>query len=159
MAFRAFQISNELQDRYDYPGLTDAVKRDVLGLNAARLFGVDADATRCALATDPLTAAKPAAMDAQRAVIVAVALEPPGADDPAGAARLARGARDALDSWIATLAGRARFRSPLLTPQPLRRPGRTATRPFLRAPLLEAVSEHTFCAFDPTPRGVQPFYI
>jgi hypothetical protein len=67
MAFRAFEISGELQDRYDYPALTDAVKRDVLGLNAARLFGVDAGATRCALAADPLTAAKPAALTTQPA--------------------------------------------------------------------------------------------
>ena len=78
MAFRAFEISTELQDRYDYPALTDAVKRDVLGLNAARLFGIDPDATRCALATDPLTAAKPAAMDSQRAVIVPSRWSPRG---------------------------------------------------------------------------------
>jgi predicted TIM-barrel fold metal-dependent hydrolase len=67
MAFRAFEISGELQDRYDYPGLTDSVKRDVLGLNAARLFDLDAGATRCALASDPLTAAKPAMASMQPA--------------------------------------------------------------------------------------------
>jgi hypothetical protein len=58
MAFRAFQISAEHQERFGYPALTDAVKRKVLGLNAARLFGIDPEATRCALDGDALTAAK-----------------------------------------------------------------------------------------------------
>jgi hypothetical protein len=49
MAFRAFQISEELQARHGYPALTDEVKRKVLGLNAASLFGVDPDADRCAI--------------------------------------------------------------------------------------------------------------
>jgi uncharacterized protein len=62
MAFRAFQITTELQDRYHYPALTDTVKRKVFGLNAARLFGVDPEATRCALARDPLADARPAAL-------------------------------------------------------------------------------------------------
>jgi uncharacterized protein len=61
MAFRAFEISAEYQDRFGYPALSDDVKRNVLGLNAARLFGLDPTATRCALATDPLTAAQPQA--------------------------------------------------------------------------------------------------
>ena len=34
-AFRAFQISTELQERYGYPALTPALKRKVFGLNAA----------------------------------------------------------------------------------------------------------------------------
>jgi hypothetical protein len=58
MAFRAFQITTEFQDRFHYPALTDDVKRKVLGLNAARLFGIDPAATRCALANDPLAAAR-----------------------------------------------------------------------------------------------------
>jgi predicted TIM-barrel fold metal-dependent hydrolase len=62
MALRAFQITQEFQDRYRYPALTDTVKRKVFGLNAARLFGVDAEATRCALARDPLSDARPAAL-------------------------------------------------------------------------------------------------
>ena len=41
MAFRAFQISAEFQERYGYPALTDAIKAKVLGLNAAQLWGVD----------------------------------------------------------------------------------------------------------------------
>jgi uncharacterized protein len=56
-AFRAFAISNEFQDRFGYPALTDPIKAQVLGLNAATLFHLDVHATRCALATDPLTTA------------------------------------------------------------------------------------------------------
>ncbi len=41
-ALRTFSISNELQDRFHYPELTDAVRRKVFGANAARLYGVDA---------------------------------------------------------------------------------------------------------------------
>jgi predicted TIM-barrel fold metal-dependent hydrolase len=60
-AFRAFSISNEFQDRFGYPELTPAVKAQILGLNAASLFKIDAHATHCALNADPLAAAKPAA--------------------------------------------------------------------------------------------------
>ena len=56
MAMRAFQITAEFQDLYRYPALTDQVKAAIFGLNAATLFGVDPTATRCGLATDPLTA-------------------------------------------------------------------------------------------------------
>jgi hypothetical protein len=56
MAMRAFQITPEFQDLYHYPALTSEVKAAIFGLNAADLFGVDATATRCALATDPLAA-------------------------------------------------------------------------------------------------------
>ena len=38
------------RDRYGHPELTHAVKERVLGLNAAELFGLDPDATRCELA-------------------------------------------------------------------------------------------------------------
>jgi predicted TIM-barrel fold metal-dependent hydrolase len=59
MAFRAFSISAEYQDLYGYPALTDAVKAQVLGLNAAELFGLDPHATRCALAADLLAENRP----------------------------------------------------------------------------------------------------
>jgi uncharacterized protein len=59
MAFRAFQISAEFQDRFGYPELTDAIKARVLGLNAAELFGLDVDATRCVLASDVLEHNRP----------------------------------------------------------------------------------------------------
>jgi hypothetical protein len=40
-AFRAFQIPEEYQERFGYPPLTDTVKAKILGLNAARVYGVD----------------------------------------------------------------------------------------------------------------------
>ncbi|MEZ5181410.1 MAG: amidohydrolase family protein [Acidimicrobiales bacterium] len=46
-SFRAFQISEELQERHGYPALTDGIKRKVLGLNAARLHGLDPAAGAC----------------------------------------------------------------------------------------------------------------
>ena len=36
-AFRCFEISQEFQDKYGYPALTDARKEKILGQNAARL--------------------------------------------------------------------------------------------------------------------------
>jgi predicted TIM-barrel fold metal-dependent hydrolase len=58
MAFRAFQITPEYQERFGYPALTDAIKRKVFGLNAAKLFGIDVNATRCALDADKLATSK-----------------------------------------------------------------------------------------------------
>ncbi len=66
MAMRAFQINVEHQDRFGYPALTDELKAKIFGLNAARLFGLDPHATRCALASDPLTAAQPQAASLRR---------------------------------------------------------------------------------------------
>jgi uncharacterized protein len=40
-AFRAFRISAELQERYGYPALTPLRKAKVLGLNGARVYGVE----------------------------------------------------------------------------------------------------------------------
>jgi uncharacterized protein len=78
MAFRAFQITPEFQERFHYPALTDAVKRKVFGLNAARLFEVDPEATRCALASDPLVPARAEAQDLQNAGILPSAWRPNG---------------------------------------------------------------------------------
>jgi hypothetical protein len=61
MAFRAFEITPEYQERYGYPALTADVKARVLGLNAATLFAIDPHATRCALESDPLSTASPMA--------------------------------------------------------------------------------------------------
>ncbi|MBA2624763.1 MAG: amidohydrolase [Acidimicrobiia bacterium] len=46
-AFRAFEISKELQERHGYPALTPAVKAKVLGGNSARLYGVDPVTAPC----------------------------------------------------------------------------------------------------------------
>ena len=61
MAFRTFEISAEFQERFGYPALTDDLRRKVFGLNAAKLFGMDPEETRCALVGDPFTAAQPTA--------------------------------------------------------------------------------------------------
>jgi predicted TIM-barrel fold metal-dependent hydrolase len=45
-AFRAFQIPAQLQEKHGYPELTPAIKAKILGLNAARLLGVDLAAKR-----------------------------------------------------------------------------------------------------------------
>ena len=46
-AFRTFEITPEYQERFGYPALTPALKRKVLGLNAADLYGIDPVTTRC----------------------------------------------------------------------------------------------------------------
>jgi hypothetical protein len=42
-AFRAFRISGEFQDRYDYPELTPALKRKIFGLNATTPYAIEAE--------------------------------------------------------------------------------------------------------------------
>jgi len=66
MAFRTFDISTEFQERFGYPAITDELRHKIFGLNAASLFGLDPEATRCALASDPLAGAKPHADAAQQ---------------------------------------------------------------------------------------------
>ena len=58
MAFRAFQISTELQERFGYPELTPGVKAKVFGGNAAALFGLDPAEPRCAIGPDALAPAR-----------------------------------------------------------------------------------------------------
>lgn len=41
-AFQAFQIPEEYRQRYGYPQLTTRAKEKILGLNTARLYGIDA---------------------------------------------------------------------------------------------------------------------
>jgi predicted TIM-barrel fold metal-dependent hydrolase len=57
-AFRTFAISTELQDRFGYPALTDERKAKILGRNAARLYGIDPDARRCAIDRGALATAR-----------------------------------------------------------------------------------------------------
>lgn len=57
-AFRALEISEELQERHGYPALTPERKAKIFGRNGAKLYGIDPDATRCAIATNPLSVAK-----------------------------------------------------------------------------------------------------
>jgi hypothetical protein len=51
-AFKLLRMPHDLRERYRLPALTRKVKRRVLGLNAARLYGVDPRAARAAVAHD-----------------------------------------------------------------------------------------------------------
>jgi predicted TIM-barrel fold metal-dependent hydrolase len=55
---RRLKIREELSAKHGYPQLTDAVKAKILGLNAAKLFGVDPAAARRAIQVDKLAALK-----------------------------------------------------------------------------------------------------
>jgi uncharacterized protein len=57
-SFLAFQISESFQRMYGYPALTMAIKAKILGLNAARAYGIDVAATRCAIAESKLAVHK-----------------------------------------------------------------------------------------------------
>jgi predicted TIM-barrel fold metal-dependent hydrolase len=46
-AFRAFEITEEFQERFGYPALTDDTKAKILGLNAAGLYGIDPSLANC----------------------------------------------------------------------------------------------------------------
>ena len=45
-AFRAFEIPTALCDEFGYPELTSERKAKILGLNAARVYGIDPEAAR-----------------------------------------------------------------------------------------------------------------
>ncbi|MBX3190923.1 MAG: amidohydrolase family protein [Labilithrix sp.] len=62
-AFRAFQIPEELQEKHGYPALTPAIKAKILGLNAAKVYGVDPGAVRCAIEDDDIAKIKEAKID------------------------------------------------------------------------------------------------
>lgn len=55
-AFLAFEIGEDLQAAHGYPALTEERKAKILGLNAARVYGVDPAAVRCAPVEDSLAA-------------------------------------------------------------------------------------------------------
>jgi len=58
-AMRTFQISEQLQEQYGYPALTDELKAKIFGLTSAALYGIDPITGKCD--------ADPAAVDAIRA--------------------------------------------------------------------------------------------
>ena len=53
-AFRAFQIPEEFCEKYGYTPLTEQTKAKILGLNAARIYGIDLDAATRTAARDDL---------------------------------------------------------------------------------------------------------
>jgi predicted TIM-barrel fold metal-dependent hydrolase len=52
---RRLRMTDELMERYRYPQLTDEIKNQIFGLNAARLFGVDVRAQRRRIESDRLS--------------------------------------------------------------------------------------------------------
>lgn len=60
-AFRALEMSQEFQDMYGYPPLGNATTEGklnqdkILGLNSAKVYGVDAEKTRCQVSSCPMT--------------------------------------------------------------------------------------------------------
>jgi predicted TIM-barrel fold metal-dependent hydrolase len=65
-AFRAFQISDELQQKHGYPKLTAALKAKIFGANAAKIYGVDVPAQRKRAAADALSREKQAYLEERR---------------------------------------------------------------------------------------------
>jgi hypothetical protein len=55
---RKLTMPEKLIEKYKYPELTDKIKDQILGLNAAKLFGVDVKAARKAIKSDKLTKIK-----------------------------------------------------------------------------------------------------
>jgi uncharacterized protein len=62
-AFRRFEIPEVLVETHGYAPLTRAVKAQIFGLNAARVFGVDVNATRHELPQDYLSRIKMAYLE------------------------------------------------------------------------------------------------
>jgi len=62
-AFKRFQISDELCDKFGYKKLTKQDKANIFGLNAARLYGIDAKEKRNVLPKDGLSRLKAAYLD------------------------------------------------------------------------------------------------
>jgi predicted TIM-barrel fold metal-dependent hydrolase len=65
-AFRAFRIPDAMQDAYGYPELTRAMKRKILGENAARVYGIDESRLAATVAADDLTWVRAAADEYRR---------------------------------------------------------------------------------------------
>jgi predicted TIM-barrel fold metal-dependent hydrolase len=57
-AFRRFQIPDDLRSRCGFPALTATAKEKILGLNAARIYGVDVHSTLEALPADAVSRLK-----------------------------------------------------------------------------------------------------
>ena len=62
-AFRAFQIPEEMRERFGYPELTPRIKAKILGENAARAYGLDLAQVRARAASDDLAWVRAAAQE------------------------------------------------------------------------------------------------
>ena len=52
--FRSFQISEQFQEEFGYPALTNDVKAKIFGGNAARLFDVDLPQVACEIDSEAI---------------------------------------------------------------------------------------------------------
>jgi uncharacterized protein len=62
-ALKTFQMPQHLIDEFGYPDITPEIKAKIFGLNAARLYNLDADEVRCTLPNDQLAKAREAYQD------------------------------------------------------------------------------------------------
>ncbi len=62
-AFKRFQISDELCDKFGYKKVTKEDKAKIFGLNAAKIYGVDVNEKRHALPKDTLSQLKVAYLE------------------------------------------------------------------------------------------------
>jgi uncharacterized protein len=53
-AFRAFEISEEFQERFGYPALTPKAKEKILGLNSAKIYKVKPTREECEFTREEL---------------------------------------------------------------------------------------------------------
>lgn len=67
-ALRAFQIPEEMREMYGYPEITDEIRRKILGLNAAPIYGVDPMNVLCNFGLDEVEELKMAYRSDPRAV-------------------------------------------------------------------------------------------
>ena len=57
-ALRTFQISEELQETYGYPALTDEIKAKIFGLSSASLYGIEPITGQCDLSAEEVEAVR-----------------------------------------------------------------------------------------------------
>ena len=57
-AFRSFQISEEFQEKFGYPKITDAMKAKIFGLSSAKIYGIEPIEVAKVAQTDALGLAK-----------------------------------------------------------------------------------------------------
>jgi hypothetical protein len=57
-AFRAFQISEEYQEKYGYPAISDEIRAKIFGLSSAKIYGIEPVTKTVAHAADAIGRAK-----------------------------------------------------------------------------------------------------
>ena len=86
-AFKALTIPPAMQEEFGYPPLTERAKRQILGLNAARLYRVKVREARCAIEVDQLTRCAPTSAVPRRRVATSSTARAPAASSCACSTR------------------------------------------------------------------------